>query len=69
MTRKVTITKQEMADGTRWNAQVWTTVNPQHGFAYWGMGRFCKSLEEAEAYKKKVLESALAIGEKVIWEG
>ena len=54
MTKKVTITKQEMADGTRWNAQVWAKTS--EGFVYCGIGRFCKSLEEAESYKQTVMK-------------
>ncbi len=69
VTRKVTITKQEnhFLDGSPcWNAQIWTKVNDRHGFVYCGMGRFCKSPEEAESYKKEVLDQALERGEEVM---
>jgi len=67
VTRKVKLTR--FRDGsTCWNAQIWTQVNEKDGFYYCGEGRFCKSREEAEAYKIKVLESALKRGEKVDWE-
>ena len=69
VTRKVTITKQErhFSDGSPcWNAQIWTKVGPRDSFMYCGMGRFCKSPEEAENYKKEVLDQALERGEEVI---
>lgn len=69
ITRKVKITKQEnhFPDGSPcWNAQIWTQVNERSGFVYCGMGRFCKSHEEAENYKKEVFKQALERGENVI---
>lgn len=48
------------------NVQCWTSINGGKTFAYCGHGKFCRSLEEAEAYRaeKEALEPAANVKEQ-----
>lgn len=43
-------------DGYNYNAQIWKSLDRKN-FCYCGYGKYFKTLEEAEAYKKQIEEA------------
>lgn len=37
-------------DGYKWDAKVWLSVDGGDNYYYCGIGKYCKTKEEAEAY-------------------
>lgn len=43
-----------LADGYSYNAQIWRSVDGGKTFWYCGSGKYFRTEEEAEAYKKQI---------------